>query len=64
MKSPLAPESMSALVSMVQSSQVIETEIHIDCLNTSATITGETVISDQHDVNAANCFKNPPALLA
>ena len=64
MKSPPAPESMSALVSTVRSSQVIETGIRIDCLDTSATITGETVISGQCDVDAANCFKNSPALLA
>ena len=64
MKSPPTPKSTRALVSMVQSSQVIETEIHIDCLDTSATITGETVISDWHDVDAADHFKNPPTLLA
>ena len=64
MKSPPTPESMSALVSTVRSSQVIETGIRIDCLDTSVTITGETVISDQHGINAADCFKNPPALLA
>ena len=63
-KSPPAPESIRALVLTVQSSQMIETEIRIDCLNTSATITGETGISDRHDVDAADHFKNPPALLA
>ena len=64
MKSPPAPESMSALVLMVRSSQVIETGIRIDCLDTSATITGETVISRRRDIDAADHFKNPPALLA
>ena len=64
MKSPPAPESMSALVLTVWSSQVIETGICIDCLNTSATITGETMISGWHNVDATDHFKNPPALLA
>ena len=64
MKSPPAPESIRALVLTVRSSQVIETEIHIDCLDTSVTITKETVISGQCDVDATNRFKNPPALLA
>ena len=64
MKSPPAPESIRALVSTVQSSLVIETEIHIDCLDTFATITGETMISGRHNVDAADRFKNPPILLA
>ena len=64
MKSPPAPESNRALVLTVRSLQVIETGIHIDCLDTSATITGETVILDRRDVDAADHFKNPPALLA
>ena len=64
MKSPAAPESIRALVLTVRSLQVIETGIHINCLDTSATITGETVISDRCDVDAADHFKNPPALLA
>ena len=64
MKSPPTPESMSALDSTVLSSQVIETGIRIDCLDTSATITGETVISGRHDVDAADRFKNPLAQLA
>ena len=63
MKSPPAPESMSALVSTVRSSQVIQTGICIDCLDTSATITEETVILSWYDIDAADCFKNPPALL-
>ena len=63
-KSSPVPELIRALVSMVRSSQVIETEIHIDCLDTSVTITGETVILSRCDVNAADCFKNPPTLLA
>ena len=57
--SPPAPESIRALVLMVQSSQVIETGIHIDCLDTCVTITGETVILGQRDVDAADHFKNP-----
>ena len=61
MKSPPVPESIKALVSMVQSLQVIDTGIRMDCLDTSATTTGETVTSDQHDIDAADCFKNPPA---
>ena len=63
MKSPSAPESIRALVLTVRSLQVIETGIHIDCLDTSVTITGETVISGWCDINAADRFKNPPALL-
>ena len=64
MKSPFTPELIRALISMVQSSQVIKTGICIDCLDISTTITGETMFSDQHDVNTADHFKNPLALLA
>ena len=61
MKSPPAPESIKALVSTVWSLQVIDTGIRMDCLDTSATTTGETVTSGRLDVNAADRFKNPPA---
>ena len=61
MKSPPAPESINALVSTVRSLQVIDTGIRMDCLDTSATTTGETVTSGRHDVDAADRFKNPPA---
>ena len=61
MKSPPAPELMSVLVSTVRSLQVIDTGIRMDCLDTSATTTGETVTSGRHDVDAADHFKNPPA---
>ena len=59
MKSPPVPELIRAFVLMVWSSQMIETGICIDCLDTSATITGETMTLDWYDINAVNYFKNP-----
>ena len=61
MKSPPVPELIKALVSTVQSLQVIDTGIRMNCLDTSATTTGETVTSGRCDVDAADRFKNPPA---
>ena len=58
MKSPPAPESIKALVSTVRSLQVIDTGIRMDCLDTSATTTGETMTSGRRDVDAADRF-NP-----
>ena len=61
MKSPPAPESIKALVSTVRSLQVIDIGIRMDCLDTSATTTGETMTSGRRDVDAADRFKNHPA---
>ena len=46
-KSSSVPESIRALVLSIWFPQVIDIEICIDCLNISATITGETVTLGQ-----------------
>ena len=57
-KIPPAPESTRARVSMIRSLE-IETGIRMDWLDTSATITGETVILGRSDIGTVDPLKNP-----
>lgn len=61
-KTPPAPESMSAFVSMVRS-VITDSGIRMDWFDISANSTGETVILGCSDIDAGGRFKNPLFLL-